>query len=97
MNKIITFGLSSLLFVSCANSASQTIELEGRIAMKGSEPHSYLVIEDANSSKEYKILNSSDFKLNERQNHIVKLKGQIEKNATGAGFPAQIEVTEVKN
>lgn len=96
MNKIITFGLGGLLFMSCANSAPQ-IELEGRIAMKGSEPSSYLVIEDTNSSKEYKIVNPSDFDLAKRQNHIVKLKAEITKAGIGAGFPAQINVTEVSN
>ncbi len=88
--------LASIIFAasSCANNKS--LELYGKISMKGSTPHTYLAIEDKNTHKEYKISNPNKFDLSNKQNRFVKLKAKLIKKAIGAGFPAVIEVVEAK-
>jgi len=94
MKKYIILGLITLSFVSCANSTE--LELEGRLAVKGSSVHTYLVIEDKKSHKNYKIQNKESFNLMNRQKQTVKIKAKLVKEAIGPGFPAVIEVVEVK-
>ena len=72
------------------------MELEGRVAMKGSAPHTYLSIKDSKSQKSYKIQNQAEFDLMKKQNQTVKLKAVVIKEAVGPGFPAIIKVVEVK-
>ncbi len=94
MIKRILIGISIFGFMGCAQN-SNTMELEGRIAMKGSSVHTYLTIKDAKSHKSYKIRNQESFDLMNKQNHTVKLKAKLVKKAIGPGFPAEIEVVEV--
>lgn len=93
MKKFI-LALAALNFAGCANSSN--IELEGKIAVKGSEPHAYLVIEDIKTDKNYKIANSNQFNLKNMQNKKVKLKVKLLKKALGPTFPAVVEVIDVK-
>lgn len=93
MKKIITM-LTLLGFIGCAQ--DNVIELEGRIAMKGSSPHTYLSIKDSKSHKSYKIQNEVKFNLSKKQNQTVKIKAVLIKEAIGPGYPALIEVVEVK-
>lgn len=86
--------LTFLGLMGCAQ--DNVIELEGRVAMKGSEPNTYLSIKDDKSQKSYKIQNQAKFDLLERQNQTVKIKAVLIKEETGPGFPAVIEVVEVK-
>lgn len=83
------FGL-----LGCAQ--ENVIELEGRIAVKGSAPHTYLSISDSKSQKSYKIQNQTKFDLMKRQNQTIKVKAVLLKEAVGPGFPAVIEVIEIK-
>ncbi len=93
--KKIFMGVSLIgLFVGCAQ--DNMMELEGRVAMKGSEPHTYLSIKDSKSQKSYKIQNQAKFDLMKRQNQTLKVKAVLIKEAIGPGFPAVIEVVEVK-
>ena len=80
--------------MGCAKNSD--LELEGGLYMKGSVPHSYLVIEDKISHKHYKIQNAKRFNLGKRQKEVVKLKAKLVKKAIGPGFPAIIKVVEVK-
>ena len=82
------------VMMGCAQNGD--LELEGGLYVKGSEPHTYLVIEDQKSHKIYKIQNAKRFKLGQRQKEIVKLKAKLVKKAIGPGFPAVVEVVEVK-
>ena len=93
MKKVI-IGLSLIGLIGCAN--DKTIELEGRVAMKGSSPHTYLSIKDSKSHTSYKIQNLEKFDLMKKQNQTVKLKAIVIKEAIGPGFPAVIEVVEVQ-
>ncbi|HEY9190404.1 MAG TPA: hypothetical protein VIM88_06015 [Sulfurovum sp.] len=93
MKKLIIL-LTFLGLTACAQ--ENMMELEGKVAVKGSEPHTYLSIKDSKSQKSYKIQNQAKFDLMQRQNQTVKLKAVLVKEAVGPGFPAVIEVIEVK-
>jgi len=92
--KKILIVLTLFGFLGCAQ--ENVMELEGKVAVKGSDPHSYLSIKDSKSQKSYKIQNQAKFDLMQRQNQTVKLKAVLVKEAVGPGFPAVIEVIEVK-
>jgi len=94
MKKIFILLLGVLSLVGC--SEGDTSDVTGRIAMKGSSIHSYLVIEDTKTHKALKINNYKAFDLEKRQNEIVTLNVKLIKKAVGSGFPAVVEVVEVK-
>lgn len=93
MKKIISI-LGLMWLTACAQ--DNVMEIEGRVAMKGSSPHTYLSIKDSKSQKSYKIQNQAKFDLMKKQNQTVKVKAVLVKEAIGPGFPAVIEVIEVK-
>lgn len=94
--KIYTvFGILGLgVMMGCAQNGD--LELEGGLYIKGSGPYTYLVIEDQKSHKSYKIQNGKKFDLLKRQKEVVRLKAKLVKKAVGPGFPAVVEVVEVK-
>ncbi len=81
-------------FIGCAQ--DNTMELEGRLAVKGSSIYAYLNIKDMKNNKNYKIQNKESFDLMQKQNQIVKVKVRVVKEARGPGFPTVVEVLEVK-
>lgn len=92
--KKIVIGLSIMGFIGCAQ--NNTMELEGRVAMKGSSVHTYLNIKDIKSNKSYRIQNQESFELMQKQNQTVKVKVKLIKKAIEPGFPAVVEVLEVR-
>ncbi len=92
--KIIVYILTLGALMGCTQNGD--LKLEGGLYVKGSAPHSYLVIEDQKSHKSYKIQNAKTFNLGKRQKEVVKLKAKLVKKAIGPGFPAIIKVVEVK-
>ncbi len=97
MKKNLLFVLAMAGLVGCAQSDESDFLLKGRIAMKGSAPHSYLVIEDRQTHKNYKIDNAGSFDLAKKQNQVLALKAILVKEAVGPGFPAVIHVTEIED
>jgi len=89
---IVTAVLSS--FLGCSN--SKTINVEGKIAMYGSVPHTYLGINDIATNKVYKIENASAFHLIKMQNKTIKANAIILKKAIGPGYPTVIKVLSIK-
>ena len=88
-------GMIAIFFLmGCTN--GESMDLEGKITMKGSSPHSYLSIYDKKTKRSYKIKNRETFNLMIHQNKSVKLEAKLLKNAIGPGFPATIEVIEIK-
>ncbi len=85
-------ALTIPLFAACNN----IVEIEGTIKVKGSMPHTYLVIEDSKTKKDIKIENPQDFKLYNKQNQIIKAKIELKKEKIGASFPAVGRIIEVK-
>ena len=93
LKNIITI-FSLLGFIGCTQ--GQSIDLEGRIAIKGSAMHSYLTIYDKKTQKSYKIQNKEAFDLLRQQNHTISLEAKLIKEAMGPGYPAIIEVLNIK-
>ena len=81
MKKLI-IGLSLVGMFSFAQD-NNIIHIEGRIAVKGSSPHTYLSIKDTKSHKSYKIQNQVEFDLMTKQNQTVKGKAVLIKEAVG--------------
>jgi len=94
MIKKVIAGLSIMISIGCAQ--NNTMDLEGRLSVKGSSVHTYLNIKDIKSNKSYKIQNKESFDLMQKQNQTVKVKVKLIKKAIGPGFPAVVEVLEVK-
>ncbi len=94
IKRLLTLLFASLSLLACAE--GDIAEVSGRLAMKGSSVHTYLAIEESRSHKILKIANKEDFNLMQRQNEIVTLKVKLLKKAIGPGFPAVVEVLEVK-
>jgi len=87
-------GITILGLLGCAYNGD-TMELEGRLAMKGSSSHSYMSIKDTKKNKSYKIKNAAYFDLIAKQGQSVKLKVKLVKEAIGISFPGVVEVIEV--
>jgi len=85
----------ALTLLGCANGS--LVDIEGKVAMYGSMPHTFLAIKDSKNHKYYKISNSKDFNLMNMQNKIIKVKAKILKQKIGPGFPAIIEVVKIKD
>ena len=87
--------LTFLLGISaCAQ--SNVMEVKGKIYVKGTEPHTYVAIEDINTHKVYKIVNPKEFDLLQKQKEILKLKAIHIKKAIGPGFPTEIKVIDIE-
>ncbi|NKQ41326.1 MAG: hypothetical protein HF962_07125 [Sulfurovum sp.] len=92
--------LASIIFsFGCSSNAANNniLEIKGGIHMKGFSRNIYLGIEDSKTGTIYRIQNPKKFNLNNRQNETVKIKAKLLKKVVGPGFPAVIEVLEVKN
>ena len=85
----------TLAFLGCSNSNS-LVQIKGKISIHGSMPHTFLAIRDSKNHKYYKINNSKDFSLQNMQNRVIEIKAKILKKRVGPGFPAIIEIVEVK-
>ena len=94
MIRKVLIGLSIMGSIGCAQ--NNTMELEGRLAVKGSSVHTYLNIRDIKSNTSYRIQNQEQFDLMQKQNQTIKVKVKLIKKAIGPGFPAVVEVLEVK-
>ncbi len=95
MKKIIVYMLILGVVMGCSNDIDN-LNLSGKLYMKGSTPHTYLVIEDTNTHKNYKIENPKEFNLLYKQNKIIKVKAKLVKKAISSSFPAIIEVLSIK-
>jgi len=80
----------TLSILGYANDSS-LMTIEGKVAVYGSAPHSFLAIKDNKNHKYYKIKNSKDFNL---QNRVIKIEAKILKKRIGPGFPAIIRIVE---
>lgn len=94
MLKKTTIIVTILGMIGCTQ--SEYIDLKGRIAMKGSATHSYLTIYDTKTQKSYKIENKEAFNLLKCQNQNIALEAKLIKEAMGPGYPAVIEVVNIK-
>jgi hypothetical protein len=88
--------LIMLLFSVPACAENDIFTIEGKIFLKGSEPHTYLVIEDDQSHKVYKIKNKNSFDLMHKQKQFIKFKVRLLKEAIGPGYPALVEIIDIE-
>ena len=99
MTKLLLSTLASMmLFGGCTNQKDldmNTTTINGTIYMKGSAPHTYLVIEDS-QHKKYKITNPKEFDIIHKQNQTLSLQAKIIKQSKSPLIPTQIEIVEIK-
>ena len=74
---------------------SNRVNLQGIVYVKGSAPHTYVVIEEQQSHKNYKVRNPERFHLMEQQKKSLNVEAIIVKEAIGPGFPAEIEIISI--
>ncbi|NPA27555.1 MAG: hypothetical protein GXN91_00695 [Epsilonproteobacteria bacterium] len=95
MIKSLTLIISSLFilgFTPKTQAVGNLVEVEGKVAVFGNEPHTFVGIKTEDGV--YKISNAKDFKLELFQNKVVKVKGVLLKKEVGPGMPAEIEVVD---
>jgi hypothetical protein len=93
MRQFILFILLWLGITACADHDILTIK--GKIFLKGSEPHTYIVIEEKDTHHTYKITNQKKFDLLHKQKESITIQAKHIKKAIGPGFPDEIEVLSV--
>ncbi len=91
MKKNIKAFLLALAVTGCTNGSNITVE--GKVSLKGSEPHTYYVIKDKKTAKLYKIINAKRFNL--PQNQTVKIEAKIIKNSNSPTLPPLIEIVKI--
>jgi len=98
MKKLLLSTLASMmLFAGCTNQKDiNATNINGTIYMKGSEPHTYLVIEENKTHKNYQITNPKQFDLISKQNQKLSLKAKVIKESNTPLIPTKIEVLEVQ-
>ncbi|MDY6969145.1 MAG: hypothetical protein SVR08_10910 [Spirochaetota bacterium] len=74
---------------------SIALEINGKVSVKGNEPHTYLVI----ITRKYGALKivgafEKEIRRNYQQKYI-KVNGKVVKKTIGPGFPAEFKVTEI--
>ena len=94
MKKILWTAIILLGITACAQ--NNIMDISGKIYIQGSEPHTYLVIEETKTNRVYKIVNPSDFNLSHKQKQVLRLKAVSVKSAVGPNFPAEIKVVGIK-
>ncbi len=71
-----------------------SLVFRGKVTVKGSEPHTYLVL--VAKDTEYKLVGRLQEKIwQQYQGRTIEVRGEIIKDAIGPGFPAELEVTEI--
>jgi predicted transcriptional regulator len=96
MKKFVTFLLSTAsIFALSAKQNLTNLTIEGKIAIYGNEPHTYIAIKDISNKKLYKIENAKDYNLQNLQNRVVKIKAIKLKESIGSIKPAVIKVVEI--
>ncbi len=91
--RVSLLALGALLLGACMN--GQNIEVEGRVKYVGSTPHHYLALEDTKQHL-FKISNPQAFGVDKLQNHKIKAKVQLIKEAVGPGFPAVVKIISIE-
>lgn len=82
------------LAMSKIRNQENIVEISGRISVKGNEPFTYLCI-TTSDNREFKISGPMEPDLRQGyQNQIVRIRGIIESEAKGPGFPAIVLVEE---
>ncbi len=88
--RVLRIAAFTTLVAACATLSTVT----GRIVVKGSEPHTYLVIETP--EVEYAIVGDLADDVAEYQNHVITVQGMVVSEALGPGMSACLEVRRIQ-
>jgi len=89
----ILFILGLLAFVACAK--NDTLNIEGKLSVKGTSVHTYLNIKDIHTQKNYKIQNKNSFDLINKQNQTIAIQAKLIQTSKNLTLPSLIEVIEI--
>ena len=74
---------------------TEAMTIRGKISIKGNEPHTYLSLTTDNNI-EYQLTGRYHDKIRDvYQQQTLPVKGKIEIDAIGPGFPALLDVQEI--
>jgi hypothetical protein len=90
---IYTLSLGFII-LGCTTTAND-INLDGTIYVKGSMPHTYIIIEDRKTQQKYQIINAKEFNLYNRQKQYLNIKAQIIKHSSSSLIPSKIKVLKI--
>ena len=92
LSRLFSVFIAALALFGLASCLSMT--LQGRISVKGNEPHTYLALSTGES--EYSLVGPlRDSLLKQYQGKYLKVRGEIVKEALGPGYPAEFEVQDI--
>lgn len=75
-------------------SDSKWVTVQGKISVKGNEPHTYLCI-STKEGLDYKLVGSLKDEIRARYQHVIlHVSGKFTGKALGPGFPAELDVFE---
>ena len=92
---ILPLLIASLFGLTSKVDSSNILEISGKVAMYGNEPHTYLAIKSSDNTL-YKIQNPKEFNLFNMQNQNIKVKAVLLSKKAGPGFPATIKVLKLE-
>jgi len=90
---ILALGIG-VMMMGCTD--AKDLQIEGAIYVKGSSPHTYIVIEDSNTHKNYQIVNANEFDLQHKQKQHLNIKAKVVQPSSSPLVPTKIEVLEVE-
>ncbi len=98
IDRLTTILILALLLSTPLNAGGarekQDNTFTGRVAVKGSEPHTQIVL--VTIEADYVLTGPLAERIrNEYQGHTLEVSGEIRKEALGPGFPAELEVFEI--
>ena len=91
---ILPLLVASLFGLTQKVNSNDIVEISGKVAVYGNEPHTFLAIKSNN--KLYKIKNPKDFNLFKMQNQTIKVKAVLIGKEIGPGLPATIKVLKLE-
>jgi len=94
MKKILLPLLAVTALFAYTKKYTNTVTIEGKIAVYGNEPHTFLAIKDKANTL-YKVMNAKEYNLYKLQNHIIKVDAIKLKEKAAPGFPAVIKIVKI--
>jgi len=88
-------GFLFVLLVLMSLASAWALEIQGKIALRGNDPHSYLTV-ITSDNRLYQIIGIKEKELARRQGQELLLEGQVTNPALGPGRPAQFNVIQYR-
>ncbi len=94
MYKTASF-LVTLILIAAGTSSCRSVTFHGKVAVRGSEPHTYLSLLSADKGEAALVGPLRDEIEANYQGRYIKVEGRVVKKAAGPGFPAELEVIRI--